>query len=202
MPTPETPAAPQSPTTSPTNAPVAKKDWTDNVARTTAVLAVLAAMSSGQYAGQFSRTILSQAEVTDKWSYYQAKSIKRSLKQSEIDLARAMALGKPELAEQFAKVEDGAKAKIKEYEGELTDIQNQARALEADKERHRKQGLRFQLAFILLQVGVVLSTIASSSKKRELWVLAILAGVLGLIVTLDAFLLITAKAGVPMPVMD
>ncbi len=201
MPTPETPAL-QSPTTSPTNAPVAKKDWTDNVARTTAVLAVLAAMSSGQYAGQFSRTILAQAEATDQWSYYQAKSIKRSLKQSEVDLASAMALGRPDVAEQLKKIQDEARAKIQSYNEDLEKLQAQAKATEIEKERHRKQGLRFQLAFILLQVGVVLSTIAASSKKRELWLFAIIAGVLGLIVTLDGFLLITAKAGVPLPLMD
>src|SRR3982751_2594985 len=68
-----------------------RRHWVDHAARTTAVLAVLAAVSSGQYANQFSRTILAQAEASDQWSYYQAKSIKRHLIGAQAELAAALA---------------------------------------------------------------------------------------------------------------
>src|SRR3954470_9450363 len=71
-----------------------KRHWLDHAARTTAVLAVLAAVSSGQYASQFSQTILAQAEASDQWSYYQAKSIKRHLVGAQAELAAALAQGK------------------------------------------------------------------------------------------------------------
>src|SRR2546430_9413045 len=67
-----------------------RKKWIDHAARTTAVLAVLPAVSSGQYANQFSRTILAQAEASDSWSYYQAKSIKRHLGQAQAELLPAI----------------------------------------------------------------------------------------------------------------
>src|SRR3954463_2976562 len=75
-----------------------RRNWVDHAARTTAVLAVLAAVSSGQYANQFSRTILAQAEASDQWSYYQAKSIKRYLVAGQVDLLKAMAVTSPSAA--------------------------------------------------------------------------------------------------------
>ena len=121
----------------------AKRHWIDQAARTTAVLAVLAAVSSGQYANQFSHTILAQAEASDQWSYYQAKSIKRHLVNAQIETLTALARTSPQAA--------------------------------ADLEK--------------LQAGVVLCTIASSSKRKELWAVAIALGVLGLAVVGYGFLI-------------
>src|SRR5260370_41506470 len=73
-----------------------RRHWVDHAARTTAVLAVLAAVSSGQYANQFSRTILAQAEASDQWRYYQAKSIKRHLVNAQDQLPKALATTAPQ----------------------------------------------------------------------------------------------------------
>jgi hypothetical protein len=171
----------------------ARRDWMDHAARTTAVLAVLAALSSGQYAGQFSRTILAQAEVTNQWSYYQAKSIKRSLQQGQLDVVKAMALGRPDLEAAVKGLEEQTLAKVKKYEAELTEIKLQAESTEREKVLHQEQGERFQIAFILLQVGVVLSTVAASAKRRSFWIAAVVAGVLGMVVVVDGFLLFDKK---------
>ena len=50
----------------------------------------------------------------------------------------------------------------------------------SDKRLHERQGNWFQGAFIVLQAGVVLCTIASSAKRKELWATAIALGVVGL----------------------
>src|SRR2546423_14951109 len=75
-----------------------KRHWLDHAARTTAVLAVMAAVSSGQYAHQFSRTILAQAEARDQGSYYPAKSIKRHIVTRQIELLKAMGTTAPPAA--------------------------------------------------------------------------------------------------------
>src|SRR5947209_15102265 len=95
---------PPHPTTSIGDA-AARRHWRDHAARTTAVLAVLAAISSGQYANQFSRTILAQAEASDQWSYYQAKSIKRHVVAGQIALLQAMTLTDPAAAKQLEKLQ-------------------------------------------------------------------------------------------------
>jgi hypothetical protein len=160
----------------------AKRHWVDHAARTTAVLAVLAAVSSGQYANQFSRTILAQAEASDQWSYYQAKSIKRHVVEGQIALLNAMALTRPDAAQALDKLQDEDKAAVKKYVQELAEAKTQAETTEKVKRLHERQGNWFQGAFIILQAGVVLCTIASSSKRKELWVLAIALGVAGLAV--------------------
>ena len=176
------------------HAAVAKSHrWHEHIPRTTAALAVLAAVSSGQYTGQFSRTILAQAEVSDKWSYYQAKSIKRHLTQSQVEFSRALAQGHPEMMVQLADFEAKNVDTAKKYDADLAQIQVEARKLEEEKLRHEKQGDRFQFAFVILQMGVVLSTVAASARRRELWIFAILCGVVGLLIAGDGFLLLDLR---------
>src|SRR6266852_7501522 len=167
----------------------AKRHWLDHAARTTAVLAVMAAVSSGQYASQFSHTILAQAEASDQWSYYQAKSIKRHLVQAQVELLTALALTQPAAAAELSKLQANDAAAVKKYEQELAEAKVKAEKIEADKRLHEKQGNWFQGAFIVLQAGVVLCTIASSSKRKELWAVAIALGVLGLAVVGYGFLI-------------
>ena len=163
-------------------AAASRRHWTDHAARTTAVLAVLAAVSSGQYANQFSRTILAQAEASDQWSYYQSKSIKKHLMNAQIELLTAMATSAPQAAADLDKLRGKDSAEVARYQKELDEAMAKARSIEANKNLHERQGNWFQGAFIILQAGVVLCTVASSSKRKELWVAAIALGLAGLAV--------------------
>src|SRR5579859_1287488 len=147
-----------------------KRHWVDHAARTTAVLAVLAAVSSGQYANQFSRTILAQAEATDQWNFYQAKSIKRHLVTSQTELLTALSATRPEAASLINKLQADDVEASKKYDREMAEAKAAAQKTEAIRNLHEKQGNWFQGAFIVLQAGVVLCTIASSSKRKELWI--------------------------------
>ena len=166
-----------------------KRHWVDHAARTTAVLAVLAAVSSGQYANQFSRTILAQAEASDQWSYYQAKSIKRHLVAGQVELLRALSATAPQAQGALDKLQAEDLAAVRKYELEMADLKIKAEKVQADKRLHERQGNWFQSAFIILQAGGVLCTIASSSKRKELWALAISLGLAGLAVVGYGFML-------------
>jgi|SRR5258708_2074622 hypothetical protein len=166
-----------------------RRHWVDHAARTTAVLAVLAAVSSGQYANQFSHTILAQAEASDQWSYYQAKSIKRHLVAGQVELLRAMAITAPQAAAALDKLQAEDAAAVKKYEQELAEAKAKAEKIEVDKRLHERQGSWFQGAFIILQAGVVLCTVAASAKRKELWAFAIALGVAGLAVVGYGFLI-------------
>src|SRR5438105_3276373 len=78
-----------------------RSHWIDQAARTTAILAVTAAVASSQYALQISRAILAQAEATDEWNHYSAKSIKRHLTVNQNESLSALALANPHLKEQL-----------------------------------------------------------------------------------------------------
>ncbi len=164
--------------------------WTDQAARTTAVLAVLAAIASGQYAEAFSRTILAQTEASDQWSYYQAKSIKKYLAQGQHELAVALAADRPDAARKLASLEADASARSRRYDDELAEIKAKADALDASKRLHERRGARFQWAFLALQSGVVLSTVAGSSRRKELWFGALACGVAGAALAANAYLLL------------
>jgi hypothetical protein len=166
-----------------------KRHWLDHAARTTAVLAVLAAVSSGQYATQFSHTILAQGEASDQWSYYQAKSIKRHIVAGQVELLRALATTAPQAAAALDKLQAEDAAAVKKYEQELAEAKAKAEKIEADKRLHERQGTWFQGAFIILQAGVVLCTVAASAKRKELWAVAIALGVAGLAVVGYGFLI-------------
>ena len=167
----------------------APRAWTDHAARTTAVLAVLAAVSSGQYANQFSRTILAQAEASDQWSFYQSKSIKRHLVNAQIETLQALAMSSPQAAAELDKLRAKDAAEVARYEKELAEAMAKARSIEAAKSLHQSQGNWFQGAFIVLQAGVVLCTVAASARRKELWAFAIALGVLGLAVETYGFVL-------------
>src|SRR5437588_9562441 len=94
----------------------AKRHWIDHAARTTRVLAVLAAVSSGQYANQCSHTILAQAEASDQWSYYQAKSIKRHIDAVQAELLQALAATSPHAAADLERVRSREAAEVARYE--------------------------------------------------------------------------------------
>jgi Domain of unknown function (DUF4337) len=164
--------------------------WADHAARTTAVLAVLAAIASGQYAESFSRTILAQAEASDAWSYYQAKSIKKYLAQGQHDLAVALSADRPDGASRLTALDRETSDRVKRYDEELADIKSKADALDASKRRHEQRGKRFQWAFLALQSGVVLSTVAASSKRKELWLAAVLCGLAGAALAANAYFLL------------
>jgi hypothetical protein len=164
--------------------------WTDQAARTTALLAVLAAVASSQYALQISRAILSQAEATDQWNYYSAKSIKKHLTVNEASLMNALLISNPQLKPQLQPLLEQAKSEAARYDKETKELKQSAEQIDTDKHRQQKKGDRFQYAFLALQAGVVLCTIASSSRKKALWLLAVIAGVLGLLTLGDAYLLI------------
>src|ERR1043165_10040448 len=75
-----------------------KTRWEDWITKTTAVLAVFAALSSGQWGAANLKAILEQGKVDDGWSYYQSKSIKNHLAEHMQELAGAMASDHPPAA--------------------------------------------------------------------------------------------------------
>src|SRR5258708_35799284 len=140
--------------------------WVDHAARPTAVLAVLAAVSSGQYANQFSHTILAQAEASDQWSYYQAKSIKRHLVAGQVELLRAMAITAPQAAAALDKLQAEDAAAVKKDQQELAGAKAKAEKIEADKRLHERQDSWFQGAYIIQQAEGVHHPAPPRSKRK------------------------------------
>lgn len=173
-----------------------KKDpWLNYLALTTVIFAVCATLSTFKGGGFSTKSVISQAQASDQWAFYQAKAIKGDLYQVERDaLAVSMAALPANTPAAALKVYADRLAdydrKIGKYSAEKAQIMQAARALEAARDAAQRQGRPFGVAVIFLQVAILISSIAGLFKRRAVWYAAIPVGLLGMVYFIDGFLLI------------
>ncbi|MBI5236321.1 MAG: DUF4337 domain-containing protein [Deltaproteobacteria bacterium] len=169
-------------------------NWTSWVALSTAALAVAAALTT-LYMGKFSsRTVLSQMQESDQWAYYQAKSIKGhayELQREKLELELTMYKAKGALPSEVKNAYDktiGAYVEtVKRYDAERKEIKEKAEALSKVKEDSQLRAGKFAYGLILLQIAIMLSSIASITKKPLLWYFGLGLGVVGVFFFIDGF---------------
>ena len=80
-------------------------------------------------------------------------------------------------------------ADIKRYEEEKATIKGKAEAFEKSRDDCQVHGAQFSFAVILLQVTILLSSIAGLLKKKPVWYLSLVIGVVGIVFFMDGFFL-------------
>ena len=65
---------------------------------------------------------------------------------------------------------------VARYKKEKNEIMGDAKKLEAARDLYQKHGMRFGEALILLQIGILLSSLASISKNHVYWYGGAIAG--------------------------
>lgn len=171
-----------------------KESWSTIIAFTTAVMAVLAAITT-LYMGKFSsRTILLQAQESDQWNYYQAKSIKShnfELQKELLELELLTQKNKitKEAAAGFEKAIAGHEEDLKRYDKEKKEIKAKAEDMAKGKETSQRRAGIFSFALIFLQIGIMLSSIAVITKKRPLWFIGLGMAIIALFYFLNGFYL-------------
>ncbi len=173
----------------PARAPGLTERWTQWVALTTTILAVCAAISALKGGGYSTRVQLSTTQEVNKWSYFQSKSIKQhavELHRDQLDLARLEART-PEaqrlLQERIAR----AQAELARYDQEKSQIK--AEAIQKDEGELKRHAGAFGIAVMLLQIAIMLSSVAALLKRPPMWVVGLLFGVVGLAYMANGFLL-------------
>jgi hypothetical protein len=170
-----------------------KEKWQGWLALSTAIMAVLAALTT-LYMGKFSsRAIMAQGQESDQWAYYQAKSIKGhtfevNKKTLELQYLVQKVLS-PEAAAEYQKTLSKYGEEIKRYEGEKKEIKDKAESIAKTKLKAQDMGGNFAYALIFLQIALMLSSIASLTKRHYLWYIALICNVGWLFFFLDAWLL-------------
>lgn len=171
-----------------------KETWTTFVALSTAAMAVMAALTT-LYMGKFSsRTVLQQAQESDQWAFYQAKSIKGhtfELQKQHTELELMTLKGKfpKEVSDAYRKAIDGYAENLKRYDKEKKEIKEQAEKLARDKQVSQLRAGNFAFGLIFLQIGIMLSSIAAITKKKPLWYFGLLTSVGGVFFFIDGFYL-------------
>jgi len=167
-----------------------KEGWLNLLALTTVILAVCATLATSKGGGYSTKVVLSQSQASDEWAHYQAKGIKGNLYEveamrlkRELELAPRSAV--PLLEKSLADVEK----KVLKYDGEKAEIQKVAQGFEKAKADAQRHGAGFGNAVIFLQIGILLSSIAALLKKKPVYYLGLLVGIVGLIYFANGFLL-------------
>jgi len=166
-----------------------REAWTKYTAVSLVFIAVLAAVAS-QWAGKYSGTVLvelnnstyKQAQASDQWSYYQAKSIKQSLYESVREIAGKSATTNSDHDKQTL---EAFNAKIVRYEAEKKEIKEKAEQLEQDRDHSRavatrasQKGGGMGLAIAIFQISIALASICMVTKKRPLWYVSLVLAAL------------------------
>ncbi len=170
-----------------------KDKWQGWLALSTAIMAVLAALTT-LYMGKFSsRAIMAQGQESDQWAYYQAKSIKgHTFETNKTTLELQFLIQKglsPDAAAEYQKTIKKYADEIKRYEGEKKEIKEKAEGIAKVKLKAQEMGGNFAYALIFLQIALMLSSIASLTKRHYLWYIALVCNVGWLFFFLDAWLL-------------
>ena len=142
-----------------------KEGWTKYVSLMIVGLAVATAIGALKAGGFGSKVMLKQAQASDTWAYYQAKSIKQRIAEMEARNATGDVQAKI-----LADVE-----RYKKEEGELKD---KAEGLEKERDQNAKHGPPLGFAIACLQIAIALASICLITKKKPLWGAS---GVLGLV---------------------
>lgn len=149
------------------------------IAVTTLVLAVCATLSSFKAGGYSTKMVLAQSQASDQWAYYQAKSIKETAYQTQRDALELARLSAPTAAEAYQAKIAAYDQEVTRYKLEKNEIMAAAQKLEAARDQYQKHGMRFGEALILLQIGILLSSLASISKNHVYWYGGAIAGACG-----------------------
>ena len=165
------------------NVPSATETW---ISRTTAILAVIAAISSGRWGACNLQAILEQGKVNDTWSYYQAKSMKQHEAEQTRDLAIALSGSAPN-KDAFEQLRQKMADEAKREETEKNEQQQAALNYQKSRDHYVESSFWFEISFAALQLGVILCTIASGARKKGPWTLGLALGVFGLLLLLNGF---------------
>jgi hypothetical protein len=165
--------------------PVGWQEWAN---RTTAILAVVAALSSGRWGASNLQAILEQGKVNDTWAYYQAKSLKQHDAEQMGELAKALGSGEASArTSALAQLQTRLAEDAKREEQDKLKRQHDAQQFEQRRDRLVESSFWFEISFTGLQLGVILCTIAVGTKRPSAWHLSIVCGILGLIILVNGF---------------
>jgi Na+-translocating ferredoxin:NAD+ oxidoreductase RnfD subunit len=139
--------------------------WISQVALSTAILAVLAAITgllSGSHANE---AMMSQIQASDQWGYYQAKSIKASVLDAKMTLT--------------ATATEKDKEKAAQYQEEQAEIKREAEHKQAEARSNFHKHEIFARGVTMFQIAIAIAAISALTRRRRFWVVSLAFGLVG-----------------------
>ena len=149
-----------------------REPWVMGVALTSALLAVLAAISALLAGHHINEAMIDEIQCSDQWAFYQAKGIKAEVLETKLALLAAL-----------GKAPAGAKesAKLTEYRHDQGAIKKEADEKRKSSDHHLRQHNALAPAVTLFQVAIGAAAISVLTRKRWFWWLSLILGLLGVV---------------------
>lgn len=177
--------------------PEANDPFSKQVAITIALLAVVLAVIENKGDNAKTDAIIKTSEASNRWGYYQSKSIKQNIYETELEIlsylkpvvSEAGTVDPEATAHRKALSASMAKAAAtaKRYDSEKGDIKKEAEQFEAAAEANGKINDRCDHAALSLQIAVVVCSVAILSRWRLFWYIGLGLGVAGALIGMSAF---------------
>jgi len=164
-------------------AEILQEKWMRGVAITTTILAVLTAIAASRSGFCVAKNQVLTALEGSKWAYYQAKSLKQNLLETQKNAFEVNILGttSPEekalLKQNLIKYE----SEIARYEKEKNDIKKDAETVGKDNVEISKKGNAFSMSVVFFQIGIMMSSVAALLKRKELWIVGLISGCVAIV---------------------
>jgi hypothetical protein len=174
---------------------VRSKRFTKRVALTTAVFAVILAITSLGGNNAMKEMLLAQQQSSDQWAFYQSKVIrghfyKIEKMRIEADLNQWGASMKPEVREKYETMLKTINEEELRFNTEKEKIERDAKDLEHERDVNRSKDPYFDYAEVLLQISIVMASISILAVSRYIFSFALIAAGLGSLFMLNGYLLI------------
>jgi hypothetical protein len=156
-----------------------KDTWVIFVAMTTAVIAVLAAITALLAGDHADEAMLSQIHASDQWAFYQAKGIKSDVIASGDKLLAAMGI-KPS-AQDSAKLQSNKK--------EQADIMKEAKQAETESHEHVAKHKVLARCVTLFQIAIAIGAISIIVKRKALWMVSLGFAAIGIFFFIQGIIL-------------
>jgi len=153
--------------------PEAKDPFEKRVALSIAIIAVILAIFSTYGDHAKTSAIILTNQASDQWSFYQAKSIKEHLSETEIKLLKAINK-EAQVSNEISTVAP------KKYEEELKEIRQKAEELTAEARHETTLTQRADIAALILQVSIVLCSVAILSHWKRIWYIGLITSLAGI----------------------
>jgi len=150
----------------------AKESNEKGVGLTTAIIAVLLAITTMLGHRTHTESVFLQSKANDQWAYYQAKNVRSHMYEALNKLALLSPNGK-EAAQEFQK-------SSKEQKDSSQEILAKAQDLEKEANGASSRALKFDTAEIFLEIAIVLCSITLLIGNRAYWLTSLASTAIGI----------------------
>jgi hypothetical protein len=161
----------------------AKEPFDKKVAVTMAIIAAMLAVDGVMAHLLTTEELLLQQKASDKWAYYQAKSIRRFNSEVATDIFKGIHTEATEPS-----IEKYKKAAEK-YREDSDEISKEATALEGESKMKGEQAHCLDYGEVFLEIGIVFASMAILTKRSLIWYASMGSAVIGLVIALSMFLI-------------